>query len=94
VFFSCPLEFPGGCGKVPERRGEREKSTHEHIPIIALTANTMRGDRESCLVSAMDDYVSKPIQVKELFAAIERALSSHLDRSPSSVATPEPARKG
>jgi two-component system, sensor histidine kinase and response regulator len=94
VFFSCHLEFPAICRKVPERGGEREKSTHEHIPIIALTANAMSGDRESCLVSGMDGYVSKPIQVKELFAAIERALSSHLDRSLAGIATPEPARKG
>jgi len=94
VFFSCHLEFPEGCGKVPERRGEREKSSHEHIRIIALTANAMSGDRESCLVSGIDDYVSKPIEVKELFAAMERALTSHLDRSSAGVATPEPARKG
>ena len=54
----------------------------------------MSGDRESCLVSGIDDYVSKPIEVKELFAAMERALTSHLDRSSAGVATPEPARKG
>jgi signal transduction histidine kinase/CheY-like chemotaxis protein len=55
---------------------EREKATGSHIPIIALTANAMTGDRERCLKAGMDDYVSKPLQVKELFAAIERTLSS------------------
>jgi signal transduction histidine kinase/DNA-binding response OmpR family regulator len=73
---------------------EREKSTGGRIPIIALTANAMTGDRERCLDSGMDDYVSKPIQVKDLFAAIERVLSSPLDPSVVYVDTPEPARKG
>jgi two-component system sensor histidine kinase/response regulator len=72
---------------------EREKSTRGHIPIIALTANAMSGDREICLISGMDDYLSKPIQVKELFAAIERVLSAHLEREPAGVDAPEPARK-
>jgi CheY-like chemotaxis protein len=72
---------------------EREKSSGEHIPIIALTANAMMGDRERCLDSGMDDYVSKPIQVKDLFAAIERVLSSPLDHALVYVGTPEATKK-
>jgi CheY-like chemotaxis protein len=42
------------------------------IPIIAMTAYAMKGDRERCLESGMDGYVSKPIQARELFEEIER----------------------
>jgi len=55
---------------------EMEKETGKHIPIIAMTAHAMKGDRERCLEGGMDDYVSKPIQQKELNAAIFRQIST------------------
>ncbi|MGQ0603315.1 MAG: response regulator [Anaerolineales bacterium] len=50
--------------------------------IIAMTANAMEGDRERCLVAGMDDYVSKPIQVRELVGALEKWGRRVLERDP------------
>jgi len=49
----------------------REQETGAHLPILAMSAYAMTGDRERCLEAGMDGYVSKPIQAKELLAAIE-----------------------
>ena len=48
-----------------------EAKTGKHLPIIAMTANAMKGDREKCLASGMDAYISKPLQVKGLFETLE-----------------------
>ncbi len=53
----------------------RERDAGGHIPIIALTAHAMSGDRERCLAAGMDAYVSKPLRPQELFAAIDLFLA-------------------
>ncbi|MGA2183687.1 MAG: response regulator [Bryobacteraceae bacterium] len=55
---------------------EREKRLGVRVPIIALTAHALNDDRERCFEAGMDDFVSKPIEASELFAALERVGSS------------------
>ncbi len=51
----------------------REASTGRHVPIIAMTANAMPGDREDCLAAGMDDYISKSVTFDVLGAVLCRS---------------------
>jgi signal transduction histidine kinase/CheY-like chemotaxis protein len=53
---------------------EREQTTGDHLPIVALTARSRQEDRERCLAAGMDDFLAKPIQAANLWAAIDRVL--------------------
>ena len=59
----------------------KERATGGHIPIVALTAHAMKGDRERCLAAGADDYVAKPIRIADVIAAMGRAFSSQRDAS-------------
>ncbi|HEY1784575.1 MAG TPA: response regulator, partial [Pirellulales bacterium] len=57
----------------------KEKTTGGHIPIVAMTAHTMKGDRERCLEAGMDAYVPKPFEEEELFSAMSAAVGAALE---------------
>jgi CheY-like chemotaxis protein len=56
---------------------QREAASGGHIPIIAITAHAMKGDRERCLQAGMDDYISKPVRLEELTTKIQRVRQPH-----------------
>jgi two-component system, sensor histidine kinase and response regulator len=70
---------------------EKEKLTGGHIPIVAMTAHAMTGDRERCLAAGMDDYISKPINRNELLECLEKLAGEndacHRNSVPCSLAS-------
>jgi len=70
---------------------EREKMLRKHLPIVAMTAHALKGDRERCLEAGMDGYVSKPIRTVDLFAEIERCVSAAPDAAGEEAAAPSDA---
>ena len=61
---------------------KREAGTQVHIPVVAMTAHAMQGDKERCLAAGMDGYISKPIKIKELLSAIQAVLKKTRLRRP------------
>jgi len=67
---------------------EREQTTGKHLPIIAMTAHAMKGDRELCLESGMDGYLSKPIRTQEFFGLLN-SLSKRLSATAAGLESGE-----
>jgi two-component system, sensor histidine kinase and response regulator len=71
VLMDMQMPVMDGYEAIAELR-QREHRTGGHIPIVAMTAEALKGDRERCLACGADDYVSKPINPVELYRAIEQ----------------------
>ncbi|MEM7466120.1 MAG: response regulator [Pseudomonadota bacterium] len=74
ILMDCQMPELDGFAATKEIR-HWEAREDKHLPIIALTANAMSGDREKCLDAGMDDYLSKPFTQEELFGVCEKWLS-------------------
>ena len=73
IFMDCQMpELDGYDATRRIRTDEHEHEPDRHELIIAMTAHSMRGDREKCLAAGMDDYLSKPIQGEDLDAVLQR----------------------
>jgi CheY-like chemotaxis protein/HPt (histidine-containing phosphotransfer) domain-containing protein len=70
----------------------REAETGEHIPIVAMTAHAMKGDRERCLEAGMDEYIPKPIRARRVYEMVDMITSgTPIEPPPTPAVTDEPA---
>ena len=84
VFMDCQMPVMDGYEATAEIRA------FSRVPIIAMTAHALAGDRERCLLSGMDDYITKPIKRDVVAAALERWLSLSKPEPSSHEASPSP----
>jgi signal transduction histidine kinase/CheY-like chemotaxis protein len=77
VLMDCRMPELDGYGATVAIRSPGSKVINPQVPIIALTASAMKGDRDKCIAAGMDDYLTKPINALELVDMLDRYLTSN-----------------
>ena len=75
VLMDCQMPVMDGFESTRVIRQEGSGAINPRIPIIAMTASTMQGDRDKCIQAGMNDFIAKPVQQRELAGIIDRWLA-------------------
>jgi len=78
VFMDCQMPEIDGYEATRQIRAREKQSGAARLPIVAMTAGALAGDREACLSAGMDDYIAKPVRQDELRQILQRHLPAHL----------------
>jgi CheY-like chemotaxis protein len=93
VVMDCQMPEMDGYEATRIIRDEKSSVRNHRIPIIAMTANAMKGDRERCLEVGMDDYIDKPINAKKFEHLINRHVRNVSGQFSPQPSLPEPQTK-
>jgi PAS domain S-box-containing protein len=88
IFMDLQMPEVGGLEATRRIREMERANSSRHIPIVAMTAHAMTGDRQRCLDAGMDDYISKPMEKTVLLELLERISKARIAEARSSVPAP------
>ena len=89
VFMDCQMPVMDGYTATKNIRDPQSEVKNHKIPVVAMTANAMQGDKEKCLSVGMDDFIAKPVNPAKLRQMLEKWLSTTIDSTNQHEAEPE-----